>query len=763
MIGVVGTARCHPQHPRDQTRRRPGPSGVVYGMTEYRPPYREGALLGLAIFGLYVLTLSPTTAWWDASEYITTGHLLGIPHPPGNPLFVSLARVWSLLLAPLGLPVAVRINLLAAATSSAATFFFFLVGHRVLSTVIEERWMLTIGAACGAVMGATAYTVWNQSTANEKVYTVSVAVIAAVSWLAIRWYDQRGEPAGVRALLAALYLMVLGASNHLMSVLPAPALALFVLLAGPAVLLSSRFWIRAIPLVILGISFNFFLPIRAAQDPIINEGNPVCESVPSAVVAVYTNGGGGCPALASNLSRAQYAKPPLSERQAPLRYQFLNYFQYFDWQWARGAELSVVPSGVGYLGARLAPTILFMAMGFMGLLVLWRADRMIFTYVAALTATLTVGLVVYLNFKLGFSLAPDVADRTLHEVRERDYFFVASFIVWGNLAGIGLAGFWAALANQWGEAAAYRKWMPILLITFIPLAYNWGWASRSGDYAAFDWAYDLLMSVEPYGVLFTNGDNDTFPLWYAQEIEGVRKDVTVIVLQYLYTDWYPRQIRDRTAPGRQRPFDEQFAAGIYSTGAPPDQAVSLATDEVLNAVTAGTLPEDLSLLLDSVLVTYPSGTYMDRAVRIALSMIQNSAELRPIYFASSAGLLQSLGLERFGVRHGLATKLVMRDLGADPPEGWIQGTAQMGAEWFDLERNLTLVQDVYRYRGIKDREIWQDRSTLSIPTQFQFLFILLADAAVVGLRPVEEISQLTEDAASTRITALGGRRYVEAP
>ena len=154
---------------------------------------------------------------------------------------------------------------------------------------------------------------------------------------------------------------------------------------------------------------------------------------------------------------------------------------------------------------------------------------------------------------------------------------------------------------------------------------------------------------------------------------------------------------------------------------------------------------------------------MDRAVRIALSMIQNSAELRPIYFASSAGLMQSLGLERFGVRHGLATKLVMRDLGADPPEGWIQGTAQMGAEWFDLERNLTLVQDVYRYRGIKDREIWQDRSTLSIPTQFQFLFILLADAAVVGLRPVEEISQLTEDAASTRITALGGRRYVEAP
>ncbi len=727
-------------------------------MTEYRPPYREGALLGLAIFGLYILTLSPSTAWWDASEYITTGHLLGIPHPPGNPLFVSLARVWSLLLAPLGLPVAVRINLLAAATSSVATFFFFLVGHRVLSTVIQERWMLTIGAACGAVMGATAYTVWNQSTANEKVYTVSVAVIAAVSWLALRWYDQRGKPAGLRALLVALYLMVLGASNHLMSVLPAPALGLFVLLAGPAVLLSSRFWTRAIPLVIIGISFNLFLPIRAAQDPIINEGDPVCESAAGAFVAVYTNGAAGCPALANTLSRAQYAKPPLGDRQAPFGYQLLHYFQYFDWQWARGADLSEVP-----VIGRLPATMLFVAMGFMGLLVLWRADRMIFTYLAVLTATLTVGLVVYLNFKYGFSLAPHIGDRAAHEVRERDYFFVASFIVWGNLAGIGLAGFWAALSEQWGGGAAYRKAMPILLVTFIPMAYNWEWASRAGDYATVDWAYDLLMSVEPYGVLFTNGDNDTFPLWYAQEIEGVRQDVTVIVLQYLYTGWYPRQIRDRTAPGRQRPFDGQFAAGIYSTGPPPDQAVSLATDEVLSSVRAGVLPEDLSLSLDGVLVTYPSGAYMDRAVRIALSIIHDSVELRPIYFASTAGLMQSLGLEPWGVRHGVATKLVMRDLDADPPEGLVQGTPQAGAEWFDVERNMRLVRDVYRYRGIKDREIWPDRSTLSIPTQFQFLFVLLADAAAVEGRPIEEIQALAEDAASMRITTLGGRRYVEEP
>ena len=728
-------------------------------MTEYRPPYRDGALLGLAIFGLYVLTLSPTTAWWDASEYITTGHLLGVPHPPGNPLFVSIARVWSLLLAPLGLPVAVRINLLAAATSSVATFFFFLVGHRVLTTVIEERWMLTIGAACGSVMGATAYTVWNQSTANEKVYTVSVAVIAAVSWLALRWYDKREEPAGLRALLLALYLMVLGASNHLMSVLPAPALGLFVLLAGPAVLLTSRFWVRAIPLVVLGISFNLFLPIRAAQDPIINEGNPVCESAAGAVVAVYTNGKAGCPLLAATLSRAQYGKPPITERQAPLGHQFLNYFQYFDWQWARGADLNELP-----MGARLPATMLFVAMGFMGLLVLWRTDRMIFTYLTVLAATLTVGLVVYLNFKYGFSLAPEIVDRSAHEVRERDYFFVASFFFWGNLAGIGLAGFWAALSDHWGGGAAYRKAMPVLLVTFIPMAYNWEWASRADDYATIDWAYDLLMSVEPYGILFTNGDNDTFPLWYAQEIEGVRKDVTVIVVQYLYTDWYPRQIRDQTEPARQRPFDEQFAGGIYSTTPePPNQSVSLATDEILNNVGGGPLEADLSLSLDSVLVTYPSGFYLDRGLQIALSMINDSAGLRPIYFASSAGLIRSLGLSPWGVRHGIATKLAMRDIEAEAPDGWVQGSARMLEEWFDVERSMRLVRDVYRYRGLKDRELWPDRSTLGIPTQFQLMFVQLADVAAIALRPSEEVAALAEDAASMRVTAAGGRRFLERP
>ena len=83
------------------------------------PPYLWALGAALSAFALYALTLAPTTAFWDTSEYIATAHTLGIPHPPGNPFFLAVAKAWSLLLAPTGLPVAVRINLFAAATSAA--------------------------------------------------------------------------------------------------------------------------------------------------------------------------------------------------------------------------------------------------------------------------------------------------------------------------------------------------------------------------------------------------------------------------------------------------------------------------------------------------------------------------------------------------------------------------------------------------------------------------------------------------------------------
>ena len=101
---------------------------------------------------------------------------------------------------------------------------------------------------------------------------------------------------------------------------------------------------------------------------------------------------------------------------------------------------------------------------------------------------------------------------------------------------------------------------PVLLVALVPLFGNWkGVARRRGDTFTRDWAVDVLNTVEPYGIIVTNGDNDTFPLWYAQEVEGIRQDVTVAVTSLLNTDWYVRQIIRR--PPRQ--YDAAKGPAIY--------------------------------------------------------------------------------------------------------------------------------------------------------------------------------------------------------
>jgi hypothetical protein len=715
-----------------------------------RPPYLAAAGAGLALFVVYALTLAPTTAFWDTSEYIATAYILGLPHPPGNALFVVLGRVWILLLAPTGLDVAVRMNLFAAATSAGAAALWFLVAHRLLVPVLRSHPAALAGAGAAMLLGGTTFTVWNQSNVNEKVYTVSVLVIALATWLALRWRDRGDGPGALRPLLAATYALALGSTNHLMSLLPLPALGVFVLVVRPRVLLRPGLWARLVPLALVGVSFNFVLPVRAAEDPVINEGDPTCETWGGAALAVFSNGAAGCPALAYNLARGQYQKPPITERQAPLLDQLLNGYQYFEWQWARGADPSSLPGSP----ARLPFALVFGALGLAGLWALVRSDRAAALYLGTLAATLSLGLVLYLNFRHGYSLSPEIEDFALHEVRERDYFYVAGFGLQGVLAGMGLAWCWAVLAERVGGARALALTSPVLALALVPLALNARWASRAGDWAARDWAYDILASVEPYGVLFTNGDNDTFPLWYVQEVEGLRRDVTVVVGQYLFTDWYPKQLQDLTRPARQRPFRTADVGGLYDEPAPPARPFTELTHEQMDGTIGGPLPDDETAVLGNRALRFPRGMVLDRSHRLALAIIRDSVGERPIYFSSVGGLMEQMGLRPFAVRHGLVAKLVLDDLTADP--GLTQGSPPYGGVWFDVERSLRLYRDVYRYRSLRDRDVWADRATLNIPWHYYALALQLSDVARLRGEPDSVVAGLEADAVDFSVVAQGG-------
>jgi hypothetical protein len=153
-----------------------------------RPPYAIAAVVAGLVLAVYVVTIAPTTQFWDASEYIAGARVLGIPHPPGNPLFTLVANVWGDI--PFARDYGLRINLFAATCSALASGLLFLVTDRFLrDTMRGPRWARLATAFGGVLVGATSFTIWNQSTVNEKVYTVSLLSIALVLWIAVHWGD----------------------------------------------------------------------------------------------------------------------------------------------------------------------------------------------------------------------------------------------------------------------------------------------------------------------------------------------------------------------------------------------------------------------------------------------------------------------------------------------------------------------------------------------------------------------------------------------
>ncbi len=753
---------------------RPARAGVAG--EPYRAPYLAAALTTLAVWLLYAFTLSPTTWFWDTSEYIATAHILGIPHPPGNPLFVLLARAWELLLAPFGLSPAVRVNLFSATMSALAHGCWYLLVHRILSYMTPSNRIRTIGAVAAVLVSATAFTVWNQSNVNEKVYTVSLFTIALLSWLTFRWRDHVGEGKDDNLIILAVFILALSVGNHLMAFLAAPAMLIYLLMVNARALVNGRLYVFGVLAVVLGLSVHLFLPIRAGLDPVINEADPSCPTFGSALTSVLTLGATGCENLSAALQREQYDKPSVMSnpvaaglgRDAPrdaglLGAQLANYLQYFDWQWAR----SVGGLENWFGGARPVFTILFITLGLYGAARHYRADRPSWAFVLVLFATLSFGLTFYLNFRYGYTY-PNEASMDMREVRERDYFFIVSFSVWGLWAGIGIAALWQRLAAHFegrGRARSFAELAaaPVLLLALIPLVFNWSWASRRNDWSARDWAYNLLMSVEPYGILFTNGDNDTFPLWYLQEVEGIRRDVTVMVMSYLNTPWYVEQIKGLTTPCEpgqdpladptriicQRPFQPQHGAEFYAnwvapTGGdtsgvritegapgthPPTESIVPLDLEQIHQI-ANTPPyqlqESLVFRAGDIESVLPQGSWMLPSRVFLAAMITTAIDDRPVYFAMTTQAYDDLGLQPYLIRQGLAFKLNNGPVQPDPARGIYEvpddgtGFTSMVGPYLDLPRTERLLDEVFVHRGGFPDEWghWADKATTGIPNYY---------------------------------------------
>src|SRR5689334_776914 len=496
----------------------------------YRPSYIPAAIAALLVFLLYLITLAPSVAMWDTGEYMAAVKVLGIPHPPGNPFFVILGHAFASL--PIPVSYAERINIMAALASAISAGLWFLITERIVARWVPERWERLVIASLATLIGATAFTVCNQSVVNEKVYTISLLFFTIVSWLVIEWIEAPNSRKADRYIVLVCFLLGLGYANHPAGFLPLPAAGVALLATKWRTLLRWRLVLASVGALMLGLTAFAFEPIRAAYFPAINEGAPTaCETKieVSCTFSKLTE-----KRLMDNINRVQYGEKV--DRGAPYTGQVGMWWLYFKWQWLRDSHQ--VMQGLQFILA-----FVFLGLGLLGGWVDWQRDRKTFWYFGPLMFTMTLALIYYLNFKFGWSQAPELGNSVAREVRDRDYFYIWSYSAWGVWAAIGLSFVWQQLA---AALAPKRRGLvtaaPVLLIALIPLIGNWQFASRANDRFTQQWAHDYLNSVEPYAIVVTNGDNDTFPLWYAQEVEGIRRDVTVAVTTYLGSDWYARQM-----------------------------------------------------------------------------------------------------------------------------------------------------------------------------------------------------------------------------
>ena len=260
------------------------------------------------------------------------------------------------------------------------------------------------------------------------------------------------------------------------------------------------------------------------------------------------------------------------------------YWRYFMWNFS-GREsdiqdagwlspidaMSDVPPSIAQNRGRNNYLMLPLLLGFVGLLFQYRKDPKSFSVVILLFILTGLALTVYLN-------SPPV------EPRERDYIYPGSFYAFSIWIGLGVISLYAIFANFISnrKTAIAAAFLVSLSVPIIMLQQNWDDHDRNDRYFSVDSAKNFLASCAYNAILFTGGDNDTFPLWYSQDVEGFRTDTRVVVLSYFNTDWYIEQMTRQMY--ESEPFPFSLSEKDYRQGSPNDFVYYVENPNVKGAI-----------------------------------------------------------------------------------------------------------------------------------------------------------------------------------
>ena len=684
-------------------------------------------------FFVYYDTMAPSVSYWDCGEFIAVSYTLGVPHPPGSPLFLLLGRIASLL--PFSDDIAFRVNLLSPLVSAFAIFFLYLIIVQVINNwrgKLESKIdsLIVFGSALiGSLTFAFTDSHWFNAVEAE-VYAFSTFFTAIVVWLILLWNEKADEKGQERYILIIAYMIGLATGLHLLNLLTLPFVALVIYfrkykfewisfgitiaittlvffiihnviikgmpkIASAIGVFSTAFLIICIfgcmvwaisnqkkllslsltsmALVLIGYSTYALIFIRSNQNPSIDENDP--ETVEAFIsylereqygdVGLFPRRFPGIPPIHevagypegpgrefSSSQKREYSKYKTDKQWDFFwNYQIRKmYNRYFLWQFAGRGPAS--DSGVIKMGARnnedgvdltqFGLPLAFL-LGLLGMFYhVYKNDKMAFSVFSLFIMT-GYAIIIYLN-------------QDNPQPRERDYSYVGSFFAFSIWIGLGTAAISEWISDNIKNKQLSTKVISLALILqvlFVPMAMakaNYHSHDRSGNFVAWDYSYNILQSCEPNAVIFTNGDNDTFPLWYLQEVESLRTDVAVVNLSLLNTPWYIKQWRDK------RSKDTKF--------------IDL-SDMQINKLTSSlqrwekqkvSVPVDNDPINKKGYIEWEmKPTYQGAALRVQDMMIMhiiNESEWRvPIYFAVTVSQQNRIGLDNYLDMQGLTFQL----------------------------------------------------------------------------------------------------------
>ncbi len=360
------------------------------------------------------------------------------------------------------------------------------------------------------------------------------------------------------------------------------------------------------------------------------------------------------------------------------------------------------------------------------------------------------------------------------EVRERDYFYTPAFIFMSMIYGIGAGILVFMVATSSFAAFANPVAAALVAVSFlVPCISNYKEHDRSGLWVPWDYAFNLLNSCRPNAILFTNGDNDTFPLWFAQEVAGVRKDVRVVNLSLGNTDWYIKQMLDnepilklsydKAAIDRDMVLDNSSASNPnhqVSTWVKNAQRLMPQLKNRIDAMEGQQLSAADSAKLMQFKVHYQvwdAFTEWANRTRSGMMLTQHKLVIdlalqnmdKPIEISTTVGTSNFMGLEKYMVQEGMVYNFVKGDL--NPKRNA-----------FDAAYTANLIDSVFKFRGLGDGTAYINSETERLLSGYVSLYLQISFDARDKITALKNSHPFTaEKKAEVDSLAAAASKYLE--